>query len=67
MEKIKNYEDVMVKIKLLINRYYENLGRFGVTNSDEQGALIDEIDEILNNARLDKRKLILNKLEQENE
>jgi hypothetical protein len=68
MENNKNYdelEDVLIKVKQRINKYYENMGRYGEVEEQEMEEVIADVDEILNNANLNKKKMILNRLEEE--
>ena len=59
------FENKLIKIKLLINKYYEDIGRFQELTSQQMADLIEAIDEIVNTANLDRRKLILEKIENE--
>lgn len=67
MNKEELQEEVLIKVKTIINKYYEKIGRFGEVSTDEIVEVIDKIDELLNSAKLDRRKLILNKLEDKEE
>jgi hypothetical protein len=58
------FEDILVEIKTMINKYYENIGRFGEVTDTTMEDLIADIDEILTGARLSKKKMILTKLEE---
>ena len=60
-------EDLLVKIKIRLNKYYEEIGRYGEISNTEMEDLIFDIDEICNQAKLNKRKLILNKIEEDDE
>jgi hypothetical protein len=58
------FEDILVEIKTMINKYYENIGRFGEVTDTTMEDLITDIDEILSGARLSEKKMILTKLEE---
>jgi hypothetical protein len=59
------FEDILVEIKTMINKYYENIGRFGEVTDTTMEDLITDIDEILSGARLSEKKMILTKLEED--
>jgi len=61
------FEDTLIKIKLLIDKYYENIGRYGEVSDVDMEELIADIDNMLNDTKLNKKKLILTKLEEEEE
>ncbi len=62
-------EEALIKIRILINKFYEELGRSGKIYDFEDRLLdlIDEIDEILNKVKLNKKKLILERFKQNGE
>ncbi len=54
------------KIKVLISRYYEMLGRKDRWDSYElEKELIEDIDEVLSNTDIDMKKVIVERLEQD--
>ena len=55
-------ETALAKIKVLINKRYEDMGRgySELNNLDEE--IIDDIDEILNNANIDIKRIIIERL-----
>ena len=61
-------ETSLAKIKIKINKYFEDVGRDMVEDLDiARQELIEDIDEILNLTNLSSRHLILEQLELDNE
>ena len=48
------FEETLIKIKNKVNKFYENIGRFGEVTDSEMEELIADIDDLLNNANLNK-------------
>ena len=62
-----NKDEALAKIKVLINKHYENLGREMFEDIEiEQKQLIEDIDDVLNNTELSQKHLILEAFEIEN-
>jgi len=63
MDKIDS-ETALAKIKVLIGGYYEQIGRGEISDSfNSEINLIHDIDEILDNAEIDTKKVIIERLE----
>lgn len=63
MDKI-DCETAIARIKVFINRYFEKMGRSGWEESDNSRiSLIDDIDEILDNTNIDRKRIVLESLE----
>jgi len=61
-------DTALAKIKIKINKYFENIGREEFENVDDKRInLIDDIDDILNNVEISQKHLILEKLEVKDE
>lgn len=56
-------ETALVKIKLLVSRYYEDIGRGYGSIRNIESELIEEIDEVLDNVDIDQKRVILEKFE----
>lgn len=68
MKKKLDKETALAKIKAMISKYYEDIGRTIVEDTEEtKQELIDEIDDILNQTEISMRHLIVEKLELDNE
>lgn len=60
-------EECLIRIKLLIEKYFEKIGRDEYGDTEEMRInLIDNIDEIVDKAKLDNKSKILIKLDMEN-
>lgn len=56
-------DTALAKIKVLFNKYYEDIGRgYGELN-DLEVALIYGVDEVLDNVDIDTKKVIIERLE----
>jgi len=68
MKKKLDKDTALAKIKIRINKYFENVGREVVYDNDEMRIqLIDDIDDIIHNVEISQKHLILEKLEVKNE
>ena len=68
MKKKLDKDESLAKIKAMINKYYEDIGREII--DDSEGAkqeLIEEIDEVLNQTEISVKHLVIEKLELDNE
>jgi len=60
-------DTALAKIKILINRYYEDVGREMFEDIDvARIELIADIDDILNNTEISQKKLILERFDMDN-
>ena len=67
-EKKLDKDTALAKIKAVINKYYEEVGRNIVEDIDEsKQELIDRIDEILNQSEISTKHLVIEKLELDDE
>lgn len=56
-------ETALAKIKILINEFYENLGRDMIEEIDiERKELLEKIDDVLNDVELSQKHLLIEKL-----
>lgn len=61
-------EESCAKIKAIISKYFEDIGRENIDDSEEtKQELIDDIDEILNSTNISQRHLIVEKLQLDEE
>ena len=61
-------DTALAKIKIKINKYFEDVGRDLGYDADEMRIqLIDDIDDILDNVEISQKHLILEKLEVKDE
>ncbi len=61
-------ETALARIKTMIGKYYEDIGREVI--DDSEGAkqeLIDSVDELLNNVEISAKHLVIEKLQLDNE
>lgn len=60
-------DTALAKIKVLINKYYEEIGR-GVNESclDMGCEIIDNIEDVLSNTKIDRKKIIIETLNIDN-
>ena len=68
MKKKLDKDESLAKIKAMINKYYEDIGREII--DDSEGAkqeLIEEIDEVLNQTEISVKHLVIEKLDLDNE
>lgn len=57
-------ETALAKIKVLVGRYFEMLGRDELEDKNYlTDCLLGDIDEVLDNTNIDMRKVIIEKLE----
>lgn len=60
-------DTALARIKVLMNRYYADCGRGFYSNSDNDFAgLLEEIDDILDNVDIDRKKIIIESLDMDN-
>lgn len=61
------HEEILIKIKLILESHYSSIGRKeDMDYTFRQTELIEKIDDLVSKAKLDRRKLILTKFEEEN-
>ena len=66
MEDKLDSETALARIKILISNYYEEKGRSGHDSIDshyKEEALIEDIDDILDDTALDTKRVVIEKLE----